>query len=59
MNNRTEEHELQGRAGFEWIKGKSGTGYLCPLGSIADKAKVTEEQLRKVCVDESSNLQND
>ena len=55
---KTEEHELKGRQGFEWIKAKSGNTYLCPVGSIVDKTKAIEEDLRKVCVDESIN-QND
>ncbi len=51
--------ELKGRQGFEWFEGASGTSYLCPRGSIHDKARVTEEQLKRVCVEESSNLHND
>jgi hypothetical protein len=50
----------EGKKGFEWIKSdKSGTSYLCPVGSIKDKSKATDEDLKKVCVDESQNPQND
>lgn len=59
MGNKNETYDLKGRQGFEWIQGSSGTSYLCPLGSIHDKTAVTEEQLKKVCIDESSNLHND
>lgn len=46
--------------GFEWIKShETGTSYLCPVGSIADKTQATDEDLKKVCVDESDNPQND
>lgn len=48
------------KKGFEWIKSKeSGTSYLCPVGSIKDKNTASEEDLKKVCVDESNNPQND
>ena len=48
------------KKGFEWIKsGKTGNSYLCPVGSIKDKKTATDEDLKKVCVDESNNPQND
>lgn len=57
-SHKSEEHELKGRQGYEWFKAPSGNTYLCPLGSIVDKAKVSEAELKKLCVDESKN-QND
>ena len=55
-----EVHESKSKSGFEWIKSKkTGTSYLCPLGSIKDKENATDEDLKKVCVDESNNPQND
>jgi hypothetical protein len=52
--------ERKKRLGYEWIKSdKTGTSYLCPVGSIKDKANATDEDLKKVCVDESANPQND
>jgi hypothetical protein len=52
--------ERKKKLGFEWIKSKkTGVSYLCPTGSIKDKAKATDEDLKKVCVDESTNPQND
>jgi hypothetical protein len=59
MDKTTEAQELTTRQGYEWIKSASGTSYLCPAGSIADKARVTEADLKKVCVDESGSPQND
>lgn len=53
-------HELTTRKGYEWIKSKSsGISYLCPLGSIKDKDKATEAELKNACVDESKSPQND
>ena len=46
--------------GYEWIKSEAtGNSYLCPVGSIKDKATATDEDLKAVCVDESNNPQND
>jgi hypothetical protein len=59
MHDKNETYDLKRRQGFEWIQGASGTSYLCPLGSIHDKTHVSEEQLKKVCIDESSNVHND
>lgn len=47
------------RKGFEWIKGKSGTSYLCPVGKIKNKERASEDELRALCVDESQNPHND
>ena len=55
----TETHEMTTRQGYEWIKAGSGNSYLCPIGAITDKSKATEEQLKKVCVDESGSPHND
>ena len=55
-----EGKEPKTKQGFEWIKSeKTGTSYLCPVGSIKDKANASDEDLKKVCVDESANPQND
>jgi len=51
--------EITTRQGYEWIKAKSGVSYLCPMGSIKDRNTVSEAELKKACVDESSNPQND
>ena len=55
-----EVHESKKKTGYEWIKSdKTGVSYLCPTGSIKDKKKATDEDLKKVCIDESMNPQND
>ena len=44
---------------FEWIKSNhTGTSYLCPVGSVPNREAATDEDLKKVCVDESDNPQN-
>jgi hypothetical protein len=52
--------ERKKKLGYEWIKSeKTGVSYLCPVGSIEDKRKASDEDLKKVCIDESMNPQND
>lgn len=55
------EYEERKRSlGIEWIRSSStGTGYLCPVGIFRGREDVSEEELQKYCVDESSNPQND
>jgi len=58
----TDENIAKRKSGlsYEWIKSeKSGVSYLCPVGSIKDKKKASDEDLKKVCIDESMNPQND
>jgi hypothetical protein len=58
INDNVEERKKN--LGYEWIKSEvSGTSYLCPVGSIKDKKAATDEELKSVCVDESTNPQND
>jgi hypothetical protein len=47
--------------GVKWIKADSGTSYLCPVNAFErlQKANPDEEDLKKICVDESENPQND
>lgn len=48
------------KLGYEWIKSKkTGVSYLCPVGSVKDKNKASDEELKKVCIDESMNPQNE
>ena len=43
----------------KWVKGESGNTYLCPIAALERLQKPTEEDLKKICVDESKNPQND
>ena len=47
------------RQSFKWIKAESGTTYLCPADAVAGHGNLTEQELSKICVDESLNPQND
>jgi hypothetical protein len=47
--------------GVKWIKAESGTSYLCPLAAFERLGTPSpkEEDLKRICVDESMNPQND
>ena len=42
-----------------WIKGKSGNTYLCPTDALSRMKDPSEDDLKKICVEESDNPQND
>ena len=45
--------------GVEWIRSaESGNTYLCPTGFSRRSEQVRESDLKRHCVDESSNPQN-
>jgi hypothetical protein len=52
---RLEKREIS----LQWIKAESGNTYLCPTSSLKRIDNPTEEDLKKICVDESQNPQND
>lgn len=47
--------------GVKWVKAESGTSYLCPVVAFErlGTASPREDDLKKICVDESKNPQND
>jgi hypothetical protein len=45
--------------GVKWVRAKSGTSYLCPLAALERLDRPEEADLKKICVDESQNPQND
>ena len=51
--------EFKKEIGVKWVKADSGTSYLCPAGSFERLTNPTEAELKKICVDESQNPQND
>jgi hypothetical protein len=52
-------NEFKKDLSVRWIKADSGSTYLCPVDAL-DKLNIpTEDQLRMICVEESSNPQND
>jgi hypothetical protein len=46
--------------GFVWTKAvDTGATFLCPANHSADVSSMSEDELRRLCVDESANPQND
>ena len=51
--------QIKRSMGVEWIQSsESGITYLCPTGFSRRQAEVNEDELKRHCVDESSNPQN-
>ena len=50
---------IQKRENMKWVKGDSGTTYLCKTEDLQSLKNPTEEELKRICVDESNNPQND
>ena len=45
---------------FSWVKSESGELYVCSLDVVKKhKGKLSEEELRRLCIDESSRPWND
>jgi hypothetical protein len=53
-----ELNEFKKELGVKWVKAESGTSYLCPLAAYNRLKNPKEEDLKKICVDESENPQN-
>ena len=43
----------------QWVKGDSGNTYLCPVAALKRLDNPSEADLKTICVDESTNPQND
>ena len=54
-----EKQTIKQELALKWIKGDSGNTYLCPVKAIDKVENPTEEDLKKICVEESQNPQND
>ena len=53
------EYDTKTRAsGVKWIKAKSGNTYLCRTDAVDSSSELTESQLKRLCLDESNNPQN-
>ena len=52
-------NEFKKEIGVKWVKGNSGTSYLCPVSAYSKLNSPNEDELKKICVDESMNPQND
>jgi hypothetical protein len=54
-----ESKEFKKELSVQWIKADSGNTYLCPTASLSRLKGRSEEELKTICVDESTNPQND
>ena len=52
-------NEFKKELSVKWVKGESGNTYLCPVAALSRLENPGEADLRKICVDESQNPQND
>ena len=57
MEEQTRVHKQE--VAVKWIKSDSGNTYLCPVAALGRLENPTEDQLKMICVDESTNPQND
>jgi hypothetical protein len=53
------EKEYKKELSVKWIKAESGNTYLCPVDALKRLNNPSEEQLKTICVDESTNPQTD
>lgn len=51
----TPREEFKQSIGVKWIRAQSGTTYLCPVTALDRLSNPTEDDLKKICVDESDN----
>ena len=52
-------NEFKRDLSVKWIKASSGMTYLCPVNALDRIDNPSEDQLKMICVEESSNPQND
>lgn len=50
--------EFKKELDVKWVKGESGTSYLCPTSALDRLNDPGEKELKTICVDESDNPQN-
>jgi len=44
---------------LKWIKAESGCTYVCDAEALSQLNNPSEDELRRICMDESGNPQND
>jgi hypothetical protein len=59
MTNPDSTEEFKKTIGVKWIKAQSGNTYLCPVDALSRLDSPNEEDLKKICVDESDNPHNE
>ena len=53
------DNEFKKELSVKWIKADSGNTYLCPVDALKKLDGPSEDQLKIICVEESSNPQNE
>ena len=51
--------EFKKELSVKWVQGASGNTYLCPVNALDRLSNPSEDDLKRICVDESQNPQND
>ena len=51
-------NEFKKELSVKWIKADSGNTYLCPVSALDRIENPNEGQLKAICVEESTNPQN-
>ena len=54
-----EKNEFKKELSVRWIKADSGNTYLCPVDALQRMDAPSEDDLKKICVDESENPHNE
>jgi len=57
MNDKNQEFKRE--LSVKWVKGTTGTSYLCPTEALKRLDNPEDKVLQTICVDESDNPQND
>lgn len=55
---KNQRNEAGRKFSFNWVKSENGNTYLCPVGALKGIDNPTEEDYRRLCVDESQNPNN-
>jgi len=45
--------------GIKWVRSESGNTYLCPLREVRRLKRLTDDELRRLAINESLNPQNE
>ena len=52
-------NEFKKELSVKWVKGDSGNTYLCPVAALKRLGNTNEADLKKICIDESTNPHNE
>ena len=53
-----ENNSYKARLGVRWFRAKSGNTYLCPIDAFDGIENLSEDQLERMCVNESHDPHN-